>query len=150
PGEIIIKLKDRSDEGAANARSSFVTAMDSGGIDLEPVREIYEGAVLYRTDTDVLSAIPALLDDPRVEYAHPHFKYYRMKAEAPNDTYWDEQWGLHDEDSGVDLLDAWTYTSGSPEVIVGVVDSGLDYFHKDIDYERVVLLPGSNFAPCCG
>ncbi len=35
------------------------------------------------------------------------------------------QWGL----DTIDVLDGWAKTIGSPEIVVGVIDSGVDYYH---------------------
>ena len=52
---------------------------------------------------------------------------------APNDTYYasGEQWALNGK-NGIHADEAWTITTGSPDVKVGVVDSGVDASHPDL------------------
>ncbi|MBE3125427.1 MAG: S8 family serine peptidase [Acidobacteria bacterium] len=54
---------------------------------------------------------------------------------ATNDQYFSQQWGLlNTVYSGRDIHaeQAWAITTGNSEVIVAVIDSGLDYGHDDI------------------
>ncbi|MDR0438107.1 MAG: S8 family peptidase [Bacteroidales bacterium] len=48
----------------------------------------------------------------------------------PNDTYIGNQWYLE----RVNVFSAWDITMGSEDVIVGVIDSGVDWEHDDIGY----------------
>ncbi|MDO4553635.1 MAG: S8 family serine peptidase, partial [Lachnospiraceae bacterium] len=65
----------------------------------------------------------------------------------PDDTYFTKQWGLYNDggtaistasqrqaQAGVDIniLEAWTSFQSSKEVIVAVVDTGVDYKHSDL------------------
>jgi len=56
-----------------------------------------------------------------------------------NDPYASYLWGLHNTgqtggtaDADIDAPEAWAVTKGSTSVIVGVVDSGVDYNHPDL------------------
>jgi subtilisin family serine protease len=66
---------------------------------------------------------------------------YRVKAinYTPNDEYFDNQWGMHNtgqtggvSDADIDAPEAWDVEQGSNEVVVGVIDSGIDYNHPDL------------------
>ncbi len=57
----------------------------------------------------------------------------------PNDPYCEYQWGLHNtgdlsgiEDADIDAPEAWDITTGSNEVVVAVIDTGVDYTHEDL------------------
>ncbi|HBP00458.1 MAG: peptidase S8 and S53, subtilisin, kexin, sedolisin [Candidatus Uhrbacteria bacterium GW2011_GWF2_41_16] len=60
-----------------------------------------------------------------------------MFAKMPNDSLLDEQWYL----GTIHAFDAWDTTSGSPEVIVAVLDTGLDLDHPDLS-NHVWINPG--------
>lgn len=61
-------------------------------------------------------------------------------TETPNDPQFSQLWGLHNRgqtggvvDADIDAPEAWSRTTGSREsVVVGVIDSGVDYLHEDL------------------
>lgn len=60
-------------------------------------------------------------------------------AGAPNDPLFSEQWALNNTgqkggtaNAHVDALKAWATTKGSAEVVVAVLDTGVDYRHEDL------------------
>lgn len=62
-----------------------------------------------------------------------------LRGSAPNDPMFGEQWALNNGgDNGgkvgahIDALKAWLTTQGSEEVVVAVLDSGVDYTHPDL------------------
>ncbi|QXO93540.1 S8 family serine peptidase [Methanospirillum purgamenti] len=61
-----------------------------------------------------------------------------------NDPYASYLWGLHNTgqtggtaDADIDAPEAWAVTKGSTSVIVGVVDTGVDYNHPDLKANMV-------------
>lgn len=82
------------------------------------------------------------LDDP-AQTASGQNLLYRVQPETienlPNDPQFDQQWALNNlgQDGGkkradVDALKAWLKTQGSTEVVVAVLDTGVDYNHLDL------------------
>jgi type VII secretion-associated serine protease mycosin len=67
----------------------------------------------------LLAALAALLLAPALTLASPS---------APNDPRYPDQWGL----AQVGATCAWATTTGSPDVTVAVVDSGVDMNHPDL------------------
>jgi subtilisin family serine protease len=58
---------------------------------------------------------------------------------APNDPLFGDQWALNNTgqnggkaNAHIDALKAWAKTRGSAEVVVAVLDTGVDYTHKDL------------------
>src|SRR5688572_5212938 len=56
-----------------------------------------------------------------------------------NDQYFSLEWGLHNTgqsggkvDADIDAPEAWDITRGDGSVVVGVIDSGIDYNHPDL------------------
>jgi subtilisin family serine protease/subtilisin-like proprotein convertase family protein len=53
--------------------------------------------------------------------------------DRPNDPYFNDLWGLNNSnDKDIDAVEAWDTNKGNREVIVGVIDTGIDYTHRDL------------------
>lgn len=52
----------------------------------------------------------------------------------PNDPYYSSQWYLNQaNDHDIDMPEAWDLSTGSSSVIVGILDSGTDWAHVDLN-----------------
>lgn len=82
------------------------------------------------------------LDDPD-QTESPRDLLLRLPSEypstRPNDPQFDEQWALNNfgQESGkeradIDALEAWQTTKGSEDVVVAVLDTGVDFTHVDL------------------
>ena len=68
---------------------------------------------------------------PIVHYAEPNFIV--NAATIPNDSQFGSLWGLNNNsDADIDAPEAWNITTGSSSVVVGVIDTGIDYNHEDL------------------
>ncbi|GAA3403834.1 S8 family peptidase [Paenibacillus hodogayensis] len=64
-----------------------------------------------------------------VEFAEPHFLYMTNEAVEPNDRlYAKYQWNL----PAIETIPGWDVSRGSEDVIVAVVDTGVDVNHPDL------------------
>ena len=85
----------------------------------------------------VKNALEKLRKNPAILYAEPD--YIVSKAGVPNDARFDELWGMHNtgqtggvDDADIDAPEAWDISKGSRDVVVGVIDTGVDYNHPDL------------------
>jgi len=83
---------------------------------------------------------------PEVEYAEPNYEINLDEAEAgslvpilPHDPQFTDQWALSNSGQrggkkGADISAtlAWAKTTGSEDVVVAVLDTGVDYNHEDL------------------
>ncbi len=88
-------------------------------------------------DMTVEEALEVYRSDPGVEYAEPN--YIRRACLMPIDPDFDKLWGLHNtgqtggtDDADIDCPEAWDITTGSSDVIIAVIDSGVDYNYPDL------------------
>ena len=88
-------------------------------------------------NADIFDAIGQLEAMPEVAYAEPN--YVITTQEVPNDSQFDELWGLDNTgqtggtvDADIDAPEAWDIHTGSGSVVVGVIDSGVNYDHPDL------------------
>lgn len=136
PNEIIVKLR----EGApAQVRRALAAA--AGALSSAQLARV-KGGELHRFHVrDAAAAFSALSGSSWVEYAEPNFLV--QTSLAPNDLNYDQLWGL--QNSGQTILGvpgtagadinaeaAWDVTTGSSAIVVGVVDTGIDYNHPDL------------------
>src|SRR5499425_958976 len=85
----------------------------------------------------VEEAVDLLRQDPDVLYTEPN--YILRTTLIPNDTRFGEMWGLNNigqsrgaPDADIDAPEAWSITTGSSNVVVAILDTGIDYNHQDL------------------
>jgi subtilisin family serine protease/subtilisin-like proprotein convertase family protein len=83
------------------------------------------------------AALEELRKDPAVRYAERN--HVLRTVAAPNDARFADLYGLHNTgqtggtpDADIDALEAWSITVGSADIVVGVIDTGVDYRHEDL------------------
>lgn len=143
---------------AANyVAGELLVGFEPGTSQREITRFYAEHAVSERKSLDLqgqgnaqhlrLIAVPAaqtmklrteLARDPRVSYAEPNY-IVQTGAVSPNDTDFARDWGLRNTgqtggtpDADIDVDEAWDITTGSNNVVVAVIDTGVDYTHPDL------------------
>lgn len=109
--------------------------------------------VKLKKEKKVKEAIREYEQDPNVLYAEPNY-IYRAQQAFPNDPEFDSLWGLHNtgqdegqDDADIDAPEAWATTTGSHDVVVAVIDTGVDYTHPDLTDNMWVNegeIPGNN------
>jgi subtilisin family serine protease len=92
------------------------------------------GARLMESDSFDLETLLAFLEkQPDIEYAEPNYLLYANDT-TPNDPLFPLLWGLNPLLSPVHIgaVEAWDVTQGSSSIVVGVIDTGIDYTHPDL------------------
>jgi len=74
----------------------------------------------------VANAVSDLERHKGVMYAEPDYEVHA--ALVPNDPFYDQEWGL----AAIGAPAAWDLTTGSPQVLVAVIDTGIDATHPDL------------------
>lgn len=132
PGEYVVKLSEQAFQAEQ--------VLMGGDLKIEFVRKLspQSRAVLVR-DTEIRkreAAIANLQQLPGVELVEPNYIYSINRI--PNDPDFSKLWGLVNEgqldpkgragvaDADIDAEKAWQITTGSRDVIVAVIDTGVD------------------------
>lgn len=147
PGEVLLKRKPapksglKVDTGVLGSRHGLalkrtlppeveVYQVDKAPLELEKRKRLEKGKPvqdeIQLLKLLTLDAIRRLRMDPDVEYAEPN--YIRRPLLTPNDTYFGYQWHYN----LIGLPQAWDVTTGSEEIIVAVLDTGVLYAHPDL------------------
>jgi uncharacterized repeat protein (TIGR01451 family) len=129
-GEVLVKFRPEfwALRGAVHA--------EIGGELLSSIPEIHVERVRGRRGQTASELIKAYADRPEVEYAEVN-GVVRPQA-APNDPLFPMAWDLNNveqsggaRDADIDAVEAWDLVTGG-EVVVAVLDSGVDYRHPDL------------------
>jgi subtilisin family serine protease len=80
-------------------------------------------------------AISLLRSNPEIEYAE---RNYALVDVSIDDLYY-HQWALNNSgqsggtpDADIDAPEAWALSTGSADIVVAVIDGGIDYLHPDL------------------
>lgn len=135
--QIIVKLKPN----VSSTRRAVQTAVDSVGMGIRSTykRSMANGAHIIQlpapmTLQEASDYATILRADPTVEYAEPDQLMFLDAELTPNDTAFDRQWQYASPSlfpGSANLPSAWGETTGSANVVVAVVDTGV-LSHRDL------------------
>jgi subtilisin family serine protease len=135
--QVLIKLSSNTvmrvmpDLGIAYSEMRFLnpanTTTDEIGLFTENSRSssVYL-LILDESEGAVKNALEILNANPAVEIAEPNFLY--SLSTTPNDPLYNTQWALQK----INAREAWNISTGSKNVVVGVIDTGIDGTHPDL------------------
>ncbi len=126
PGEVLVKFKSNV------APEAVLSAL--GAARLQSVQHL-AAVNVHRCRVpdgmDVQAAIEACKADAAIAYAEPNYIY--TASRLPNDPRFGELWGLNNaNDVDVDAPEAWDAQTGVANVLVAIIDTGVDYNHEDL------------------
>ncbi len=150
-GRVIVKYRQTPDALKHALSLNQISRLSARlGMALRSGRHIDALAHVIRASDISSEALAARLSqEADVEYAIPD----RLRAirSLPNDPLFSGQWYLQaTEAASTHVIDAWNHTTGSSNIMVAVVDTGVRFDHPDLSTK---LLPGYDFisdAPNAG
>jgi subtilisin family serine protease len=134
PGELIVKFRNAKSMAAVKAVREF------GGIVKYQFESVGAQVIRFpslKSNDALFTAAKNLAANPEVEYVEANTILHINKT--PNDAEFTKQYGMHNTgatggtaDADIDAVEAWEVSTGSKDVLVGVIDTGVDHSHPDI------------------
>ncbi|MHC4736336.1 MAG: S8 family serine peptidase, partial [Planctomycetota bacterium] len=101
--------------------------------------------------TTVADGLFGFSRSPDILYVEPNYKLKLFVT--PNDPYFYFMWGMHNTgqmggtvDADIDAPETWDIHTGDPNIIVAVIDTGVDYNHPDLT-ANMWINPGEDNPP---
>lgn len=139
---LIVKYKKNASAQMRKQARSLVKAKISD-VNADEIDDNYKSLLSGRLAKFKISgmstkeAIARLKSHQAIEYVEPDYQV--SIAGTPDDPRFDELWGLNNDgqtggtaDADIDAVEAWDISTGSRDVVVGVIDTGIDYSHSDL------------------
>jgi len=140
PGELIVHFAPKANGIQRNKQeknqilNSFSAAAIKRNFKLVPGLSV----VKLPPGMTVEKALPAFNKANGILYAQPNYQV-KICSTFPNDTRFNELWGMYNTgqtggtpDADTDAPEAWDIATGSSDIIVAVIDTGVDYTHPDL------------------
>jgi len=93
---------------------------------------------VVRVAGNAAAAKAELEKDPNILYVEPNFRTH-IEQVVPNDFEFDSLYAMQNTGFGggkvgadIKATEAWSISTGSRDIVVAVVDTGIDYFHEDL------------------
>lgn len=131
-GRLLVKLKEQF------SVKSVIKVADSIGARPTSAYSLIKGLYIYEFSEhiDLEEARLAFLSNDAVEYAEPDYYYHIM---VQNDPRYSEQWALENNaqtggtaNADINAESMWNIQQGDQKVVIGVIDTGIDYNHQDL------------------
>ncbi len=143
-GEVVVGVRSSADRGRV------VAAMEAGGAKLLGQLPSVRAVWFQVPEGEEAAWIRAAAAIDGVTYAEPNLVGEGGGAAAPDDPNFPRQWHLHNTGGGgakagadIDALAAWGIQTGSPDVVIAVLDGGIDASHPEFAGR---VLPGFDFV----
>ncbi len=125
---LIVKFRQDGAASALESGARLDRLVADTGVALEYIRPLALGAHLVRVPPEAASqaradTVERIAGHPSVQYAQRN--RVLRPARTPNDPEFFRQQHLRTDPDAIDAVSAWDVTTGSPSVIVAVVDSGI-------------------------
>ncbi len=123
-----------------NLKRSVSAAKGLYLVELPETLSVEDALEIYNAREDIL-------------YAEPDYQVKTM-ATFPNDTRFSELWGMHNTgqlggtvDADIDAPEVWDIRTNADNIIVAVIDTGVDYTHEDLQQNMWVNEAELNGTP---
>lgn len=118
-----IKVEDLT----SSATDSIINNLDNDLVNVDNYKRVLCIYLNKHSKENVINVIKELSKRNDVLYAEPDYKIHTMSS-YPNDIYCNSQWAINN----LNLNQAWDYSTGSFDTVVGLLDTGIDSNHPDL------------------
>jgi subtilisin family serine protease len=136
--ELLVKYKPGTHRKTASALKDNL-----GASTIRRFRSIDSEHISLPEGMSVQDALEIFQNDPNVEWAKPNYIRRAMAISPPDDSFFTKQWPLQNtgqtvnntsgtENADIQALDAWETTTDCSNIIIAIIDSGVDLNHPDI------------------
>jgi len=139
PGELLVRFEPKLDgkQLTITQQNQLLASISRGTV--KRSSKLVPGLTLVELpeNLSVENALAAFKNASGILYAEPNYKI-TLDSTFPNDPRFDELWGMHNTgqtggtvNADVNAPEAWDIHTGSSQIIVAVIDTGVDYNHPD-------------------
>ncbi len=147
PGTVVVRLRPSAASSSARTAANsnaltdirkicsdsrivpIVTVSPAARTATHPLADIYR---IETSETDLPALINRLQQLDGVRYAEPYYLLRPLTTVRPNDPAAHPQQGQQDYLTTVHAYEAWATEQGSPDVIIGMLDTGVELDHPDL------------------
>jgi len=137
--EVLVKFKSGVTKATIDEITSRLHDQVEDSIECDPGLT----AIDDLDDADPVQTAATYSRLPEVEYAEPNYEIslddFPFNPVRPSDPRFADQWALANDGqrggkAGADIsaMTAWSVTTGDDDVVIAVLDSGVDYNHQDL------------------
>ncbi|MHC4475609.1 MAG: S8 family serine peptidase [Planctomycetota bacterium] len=144
PGELLVRFAPQDKKSWPNSvEKSMILADLCAGATIEREYQILPGLCLVKLPVNVrvTDALVSFNNTAGILYAQPNYELTvdSNQQYLPDDIRFDELWGMHNTgqtggtpDADIDAPEAWYIRNDASDIIVAVIDTGVDYTHPDL------------------
>ena len=128
-GEILVKIK----AGTSNSSVESVGKKYS----MKTKEHLKKQLDVVKFDSkkyDLDEVLLNLNNNSNIEYAEPNY-ISKLSSSPSMEPDFSKMWGLNNTSTkgkDINVENAWKTTTGNPNLVVGIIDTGIDYNHKDL------------------
>jgi hypothetical protein len=139
PGELLVRFVPRANGRQRSRADKGAVLAAMGGGNIKHSFGLVPGLthVLLPKGLTVQQALKRFNRRSEILYAEPNYQVRTLVE--PNDTWFIALWGMHNEgqsggtvDADIDAPEAWDLETDANEIIVAVLDTGVDRSHVDL------------------
>lgn len=141
PGELLVKFEpNMSDAEVENLAQSYGAVAVERLVHYDPnsTSPLQQWRLIsFETDTNMLQIRDTITQ--KVGVVTSEFNMVRSLHWEPNDTRFEDLWALNNTgqffgtpDADINAVEAWDLQRGNRDIVVAVIDTGVDYTHPDL------------------